>query len=357
MKDKYFIVFSCCVFVNGKKKGLVCDLQRNVFYSVPNTLASFFKNKLNFDIKKIKEKYPIDFDVIYEYFEFLEKNDIGYFSGFENNNLKKIDIDYFYDSRANISNAIIEFNDESFNDKIIKELNNQNCESLEIRFFEIIDPNKLQIISNKFEDSSIISLTLLLQYSDFLTFDFFKGLWQNNTRIKEIFIFSSPTDEIIENKNYYIKYTSEIFTNSKMCGTICKNNFISGLNIFSESKKVNSCLYKKISIDKDGNIKNCPSMSKSFGNIKNTTFEEVLNQPNFKKYWNVTKDMIEACKDCEYRYICTDCRAYTERNHFDGDIDLSKPLKCGYNPYTNEWAEWSANPLKQKVISHYEENN
>ena len=42
-----------------------------------------------------------------------------------------------------------------------------------------------------------------------------------------------------------------------------------------------------------------------------------------------------------------------ERNNFEGDIDLSKPLKCGYNPYTNEWADWSTNPLKQETIEYY----
>ena len=94
-------------------------------------------------------------------------------------------------------------------------------------------------------------------------------------------------------------------------------------------------------------------MPQSFGNIKDTTLEEALNHPEFKKYWNITKDQIEVCKDCEFRHICTDCRAYTERTHFQEDIDLSKPLKCGYNPYTNEWAEWSTNPLKQKAIAYY----
>lgn len=47
--------------------------------------------------------------------------------------------------------------------------------------------------------------------------------------------------------------------------------------------------------------------------------------------------------------ICTDCRAYVE----DPEDILSKPLKCGYNPYTAEWSEWSSNPLKQKTINFY----
>ena len=28
----------------------------------------------------------------------------------------------------------------------------------------------------------------------------------------------------------------------------------------------------------------------------------------YEKYWNMTKEDVEQCKDCEYRYICFDCR-------------------------------------------------
>ena len=63
----------------------------------------------------------------------------------------------------------------------------------------------------------------------------------------------------------------------------------------------------------------------------------------------IKKENIDSCKDCEFRNICTDCRAYIEvpSNYH------SKPLKCGYNPYTNVWEEWSTNPLKQMAIEHY----
>ncbi len=90
-------------------------------------------------------------------------------------------------------------------------------------------------------------------------------------------------------------------------------------------------------------------MPESFGNIRDTTLMEAIEKPGFKKYWNITKDQIAVCKDCEFRYICTDCRAYKE----DPDDDYSKPLKCGYDPYTGVWEEWSTNPLKQKAIDFY----
>lgn len=90
-------------------------------------------------------------------------------------------------------------------------------------------------------------------------------------------------------------------------------------------------------------------MTESFGNIRDTTLKQAIEKPGFKKYWNITKDQISVCKDCEFRHICTDCRAYLE----DPEDSFSKPLKCGYNPYTCEWEEWSLNPLKQKAIAYY----
>ena len=138
------------------------------------------------------------------------------------------------------------------------------------------------------------------------------------------------------------------------CGFIDFKNFNIDRNFFLEAINPNSCLHKKISIDAEGNIRNCPSMPQSFGNIKDTTLEEALNHLDFKKYWNLTKDHIEVCKDCEFRYICTDCRAYTERTDENSEgLDISKPLKCGYDPYTGEWAEWSTKPLKEKAIKFY----
>ncbi len=94
---------------------------------------------------------------------------------------------------------------------------------------------------------------------------------------------------------------------------------------------------------------NCHSMKESYGNIRDTTLREALEKPDFKKYWNINKDQIKVCRDCEFRYICTDCRAYIE----DPENIHSKPLKCGYSPYTCEREEWSTNPLKQKAIEHY----
>lgn len=63
---------------------------------------------------------------------------------------------------------------------------------------------------------------------------------------------------------------------------------------------------------------------------------------------NLNFDLIEIIS--KYRYICTDCRAYIE----NPDDIYSKPLKCGYNPHTCQWEDWSSYPLKEMAIKHYQ---
>lgn len=90
-------------------------------------------------------------------------------------------------------------------------------------------------------------------------------------------------------------------------------------------------------------------MQQSFGNIANISLADVVSTPDFRKYWDINKDEINNCRDCEFRYICTDCRAYLS----NPDDDYSQPLKCGYNPENCEWDDWASNPLKQKAIQYY----
>ena len=203
-------------------------------------------------------------------------------------------------------------------------------------------------------DSIIMDINLYIDYNkNDLDLNKLEDVFLNK-RISNVCLYNSKLNsKLIENKYSQKFYLYNGAINPHECGVVSKEYFSVNQSTYFESISFNSCLNKKISIDKEGNVKNCPSMPQSFGNIKDTTLEEALNHPDFKKYWNVTKDMIEFCKDCEFRHICTDCRAYTERSNFEGEIDLSKPLKCGYNPYTNDWAEWSTNPLKQNAIEYY----
>lgn len=355
MKENKFILQSSCIPVQGKNRSVICDLQTDNYYFIPNSLYEILLFENGKTLKAIKKKFNNNFDeIIDEYFNFLTKNNLILFV---NNKKGFTKLDLSWNNNYKINNSIIDICKDDHDIKgILVQLENLKCSNLQFRFF---DSGKSVFFKEILDFINIQKLRFT--HIDFiLPFDNeyleISKKYNDEPRIHSIIFYNSGLSKFnspnFKNMGHVI-FTENKIINEISCGIIDFKYFHSNIKLFTESQHHNTCLNSKISIDKDGYIRNCPSMPEHFGNIKDTSLEEALNHPDFKKYWNVTKDMIEVCKDCEFRHICTDCRAYTERTHFEGDIDLSKPLKCGYNPYTNEWAEWSTNPLKQKAIEYY----
>ena len=347
-KSEYFTLFSNCIPISGAKNAAIYDVQYHELVMVPVELVSVLEK-----IKTLTQaEYKDNFDeetllVLSKYIEFLEKNEVGFWS---TNPEWFPPISDEWDFPSITTNAIITIEDECFfAKKAIEHLDDLNCKALELRFTGKEGFKKVKEILDFTKESGIQYIQCIVNLFDKNdTYDWL-SIIKNNPRLHNVDIYNSTiskVDTIDENRT--ISYHTNDFTNL-CCGVVDKKYFSVNIPNYTESLRHNSCLNRKISIDAQGNIKNCPSMPQSFGNIKDTTLAEALEKSDFKKYWNINKDKIHVCKDCEFRYICTDCRAYVE----DPEDILSKPLKCGYNPYTGEWSEWSTNPLKQKAIEHY----
>lgn len=72
--------------------------------------------------------------------------------------------------------------------------------------------------------------------------------------------------------------------------------------------------------------------------------KDVVRRPDFRFLWGLHKDLIDVCKDCQFRYVCTDCRVLLD----DVGNVFSKPRACGYDPYTDEWTEVVDDAVRQK---------
>ena len=169
----------------------------------------------------------------------------------------------------------------------------------------------------------------------------------SNQRISDFYIYCLDKDKIkpIQDNIHFINRP----LSNDNCGHISKAGFTCNLKTFSEAQKFNTCLYKKISFGRKGEIKSCPSLPTSFGNVQSVKIKDVLFNKNFNKFWDINKDMIAICKDCEFRYVCTDCRAFIS---IPNDI-YSKPLKCGYDPYSGSWSNWENLPSSLQGIEYY----
>lgn len=348
-------LFASCKIIKGSNRSLIIDLQRETYTTIPNDLYNILSKDEFVKIIDIKRQFNFEFDnIIDEYVEFLFNNEFVFFTK-KPALFPKLNEDFLYPFE--ISNMIIEYQGNYNLIETMKQVVNLKCKNVEIIFLNDYNFSEILLMLKFLDntDSIICNLNLFLNYQNYQNEDIenASNLFDDERVSSLCFYNYNNSSKIINIKNDRFIYFYKNNISSKNCGLIQKEYFAINNDMFNESLNHNSCLHKKISIDKDGYIRNCPSMPQHFGNIKDTTLEEALNHPDFKKYWNVNKDMIAVCKDCEFRHICTDCRAYTERAHFEGDLDLSKPLKCGYNPYTNEWAEWSTNPLKEKAIEYY----
>ncbi len=353
-KKKIFKLFAHCIPVKGAKRFVICDIQRNDIYFVNEELYDMLTKYKDYSLEEVKALYDNEYDVeIEQNLDYLIKHELGFYT--EESDLF-LEINHHWERPESITNAIIEWGKSSTYSmkSVIDQLELLGCKQIELRFYDTISSQKLIDTLRLFEDKRIRNIYLYVKYAEDINLDFYQELLLKYQRLGQINIHSCPENfrtQIEKNKfSEHIKLTCKNIVDNSHCGIVNERFFLSNQDLFFEALNFNSCLHRKISIGVDGIIKNCPSMADAYGNIKDTTLEKVLCLSEFKQHWSITKDVIHVCKDCEFRYICVDCRAYIEN---PTDI-YSKPLKCGYNPYTTEWSEWSTNPIKQRAIEYYE---
>ncbi len=348
-RNKEYFLNPSAYLTSGYCNLNILDSESKQNFCLPNKYLKVLLNEKGMTITQAIETYNNELDNLPNLFDFLIENDLVQFSNYRNN---FENIDYEFDFPSVISNGLIDVNSEIiYLYEFINQMEEINCQYLQIRFISQIHIKDLTKIIELLYNKNIRSLQIIMPYYNELIESELAYLINNNYFLELIICYLSEVDKksnlIVEDSQtlYFIKQN---FTR-KSCGIVGLYYFNSSTAAITEAKHHNSCLNRKISVDEDGNIKNCPSMSESFGNIMGTSLSDAILKPGFKKLWDLNKDKVYVCKDCEFRYICTDCRAYVE----DPDDILSKPLKCGYNPYTGEWSDWIINPIKQKAIKFY----
>lgn len=321
---------------------MICDLQNNAYFYVPNDLYTFLSEYDGRLINEILHDFEEgDKDTVMDYITFLLDRDLIFFT--QNPDLFP-PLSLEWDEPALVTNAIIDYwptSDFSWG-HLLSELESVGCRDVQIRFYEEISNGKLEEILNIFDKRRIKSLELLIKYHRHLSDKYLTSLTISNLRIKTVFVHSSPKDLMhtiskpgfMEDGMGNIIYLKQKIENNLHCGNVSSLYFSINTKTFTESLKYNSCLNRKVGIDGDGSIKNCPSLEKIFGNIKTDKLVDIIARTEFQSVWSMSKDKIDVCKDCEHRYICTDCRAFTVGNEYDG-----KPFKCKYDPYTALWKE------------------
>ncbi|WP_125719648.1 grasp-with-spasm system SPASM domain peptide maturase [Flavobacterium ustbae] len=353
---KYLKLFSSVKIVKGYNRTLMFDSRRDFIRFVPNSLFDLLSSNLGINIEKMLQEISLDNKkILEEYLDFLINNKLGFYC----NSLKEFQ-NFEYDNREfaspnDINYLIIDLeNDFNLSSIICKQIIDCKIKYLQIRFCTDISVTVLENVLKKCEllnDSFIEEISFVISFSD----ELYSYLIKKNLSIQKYInvIFHSCDNNISDLQNNVNNLSFDFIVEKLImpisCGIVKKCNFVFNEEFYLESQNNNTCLNKKIAIDSRGNIKNCPSMKKKFGNIASSNFKDIIRNPDFIFFWNLNKDQVSICKDCEFRHVCMDCRAYLE----EPEDHYSKPLKCGYDPYQNTWEDWSMNPLKKRAIEFY----
>ena len=94
-----------------------------------------------------------------------------------------------------------------------------------------------------------------------------------------------------------------------------------------------NCFKNKIYISSDMDVFPCVMERR----LKHCRFDIHKGIQIDEEIANLTKDHIEECKDCEFRYACFDCRP----NSLSEDV-LAKPWYCTYDPRSAVWTDVDA---------------
>ncbi len=107
--------------------------------------------------------------------------------------------------------------------------------------------------------------------------------------------------------------------------------FRKSISLESVSKMVSghNCFSTRLYIDANMNVYPCV-MEREFkhGNLLGNKLSDILNTEVF----DLTKDKIKSCKECEFRYACMDCRP----DRLGEDL-YAKPWYCAYVPEEGKW--------------------
>jgi radical SAM protein with 4Fe4S-binding SPASM domain len=106
------------------------------------------------------------------------------------------------------------------------------------------------------------------------------------------------------------------------------------------------CLQGKIAITELGDILPCVfAREHILGNyLDQNSLIEITNAPILQRIWHTTKDDVLVCQDCEYRYVCFDCRPLAEAAAPGRAGFYNAPYpRCTYDPYAGKWGDgiWS----------------
>jgi len=300
---KFFKLYANCIAVEGRECSLIIDFHQKKYLKIPiqnvNLLVKEFDNFEIYDNEDFLEKNKDN--LIFKIINLLHSDKMGFFTD-SPKEFPETD-HHISESPEWINNAVIEIDNANLSiyKKVFAELEQMLCRYIELWFTEELDYNFLEETVRNWENSVLRSFSIIINAKNINS--------EKLINISEFFSTNLKIDNLVfyncDNSVIYNKYNVTCIKEDISNVNYEKNKYdriIMDMNFFIEVKNRNPFYYKKVSIDKYGNIKNFLSNTKIYGNIKNDSLIDICSLSDFKSVWYATNDKIDQIKDSPMRY-------------------------------------------------------
>ncbi len=323
-----------CVPIRGFKRSCVYDLTRRKYYFIPNSLAEILNQYNRLPISKLYRDFN-NSPILDEYFKFLLEKEIIYQADeWELDHFPSLKLEWRHPSK--VSSAIIDIDETSRFDcsKISVLFDKLGVKHLQIRQVSFLPSDFINQLLLCLNDSRLNSIELILPYDENYVnnSNAFKKV---NPKVLLIYFFDAvESKSIIEPKLPRVFLTKDSIHSLWVEKSPNPKYFAVNVQLFTEAQHYQVFYNRKLFVDKQGQLKNSLFSAKAFGHIDSIDVAAVIDTGEFQEYWFVEKDKTAVCKDCEFRYMCTDQRIPVKSR--DG---WTHTIHCRYNPYIAKW-EW-----------------
>jgi len=310
------------------------DLQKGTSYPLPNEYYNFLHLTQTMELDKVLDLNTNLKFTFLRFIEYLIESKIGFLA--EDIELFSNSKQAIYETPYQIENVIIEIENLYVIDyfKLLEKLAELDVPDYQIRILSpSIQIDEVSCLLNILKKTSAKAVELFYPSFEDIKVDKLFQLIKSNKRLSRIFLYDHGYDEIKSNKdleidNRLISIKKDIRLDSSE--EIAISNFVADFHIYNEAMSFNVGLNKKLTIDKSGYISNSISSETIIKFSPNIEWKKILNNKTLRKYWEVTNDMIEKCKDCQFRYMCIS----TSELVLEYDVYKKREL-CYFDPYTN----------------------
>jgi|GEM_PF-3615939 len=324
--------YECCILVNGQNRAIILDLNRNEYVLINQHVYYLFIQNDNYvkasDIYSYSKLNDVSFDVILA--ELIESEFVFVKEVEEIKSFPKISRNLETSEIIRLCEIIVSEYFKKNCDSILLDLANLGCETVVLYFDHFVSFKELEEWLSHFSNLSIINIIVYIKYHKeihLISAEDYLEFYTENNSLSLIVCHSCTTqvgDISFKNMPMVACITSSLDDTENF--KVDSSMFVVSTSSVIESMSTNLYYNKRIGINRNGNI--CKSIfynKASMGQFCQDRVLALIQQEKFSELWNTSKDDIEYCNKCEFRYICVDPRIPV----FEKSVYFEEP--CGYN--------------------------